>query len=338
MKPWGLALAAALLLLAGRAAAGDTLARVQARGELVCGVHNGGSPLSRQTAEGPWRGFNVAFCRALAAAVLKDADAVRFVPVLPENRLDRLAAGDLDVLMSGIGGTAARESARPVTFVTPWLLFGQKVLARRDLGAERLAGVDAATACLVKADTAQRNLRRAARTHGIDLRVETVASYRMAVEGLASGRCDLLATDTLALHIIKARFLGRPDDYVIFPDPISRGGNSIAVRADSWRWFKLVRWLRNGLVLAERYGITRANVADRAADGNSRTRRLLGAEGAVWGDLAPDARWLRRAIAAVGNYGGIYARYFGPDGAVPVPRGPNRLVRDGGAIRAPALP
>ncbi len=75
------------------AAEGDTLKEVKARDVLNCGVNPGLIGFAAPDASGNWSGFDVAFCKAMAAAVLGDPAKVKFVPATGQTRFTALSSG-----------------------------------------------------------------------------------------------------------------------------------------------------------------------------------------------------------------------------------------------------
>ncbi|MEL7262962.1 MAG: transporter substrate-binding domain-containing protein, partial [Pseudomonadota bacterium] len=95
-------------MAAGVAAAG-TLDDVKARGTLNCGVSTGLVGFAAPDANGEWEGFDVAVCRAIAAAVLNDSNAVEFVPTTGKTRFTALASGEIDMLARNTTWTFSRD-------------------------------------------------------------------------------------------------------------------------------------------------------------------------------------------------------------------------------------
>ena len=116
---------------AGSATAG-TLDQVRQRGTLNCGVSQGLYGFSERNAAGEWTGFDVDFCRAVAAAILDDAKKVTFVPLSATERFDALKAGKIDVLSRNSTWTLEREAGLGLLFAGVNFYDGQAFMVRRD--------------------------------------------------------------------------------------------------------------------------------------------------------------------------------------------------------------
>ena len=107
------------------------------------------------------------------------------------------------------------------------------------------------------------------------------------------------------------------------------------VRRGDWEYFNVVRWVLNGLVEAEEFGVSSANVDKLKAESKDpQIQRIVGTSADLGKAMGLDNDWLVRAIKAVGNYGEMYERNIGPLG---LERGPNAQWKDGGLMYAPPL-
>ena len=160
--------------------------------------------------------------------------------------------------------------------------------------------------------------------------------FERNVDGFAaydSGRCDAYSTDASQLAG-NATTLQVPTDHVVLPDRISKEPLGPAVRKGDEQWLDIVKWVGYALITAEELGVTRDNLDQMLTSPNPSIQRLLGVSGDFGSMLGLDNRWAYNAIKAVGNYGEIYDRHFGPIG---LPRGPNRLWSAGGLMYAPPI-
>ena len=303
--------------------ASPTLAAIKARGRLNCGVHEGLVGFAYTDNRGAWRGFDVDFCRALAAAVLGDADKVRFVPVTGSQRFEALRAGRIDVLWRTTSWTLAREAGEGVRFAGINYYDGQGFLVRRSLDLATAAELNGARVCVQAGSTSRLNLDDWFRARGIEYQPVVLPDEEAA--RLAYGRedCDALSADISALAAARST-LSNPEQHALLPDVISKEPLGPAVKRGDEAWTSVVRWTLNALILAEELGVTRETVADLA--GNSRdpqVRRLLGSEGEFGPVLGLPRTWARDAIAAEGNYGEVFARNLGPTTTLKLERGLN---------------
>ena len=150
-------------------------------------------------------------------------------------------------------------------------------------------------------------------------------------------QCDVLTTDRLVLVSFLSSYVPTPDDYVLFPEVISREPLGPVVRDDDAQWFDIVKWVAFATVAAEEKGVGAANVSSMKTHSDPEVRRLLGVEGSLGKDLGIDNSWAYRIIEHVGNYGEIYARNLGKGTPLGLDRGSNALWVNGGLMYAPPL-
>ncbi|MGB1028063.1 MAG: amino acid ABC transporter substrate-binding protein, partial [Rhodospirillaceae bacterium] len=305
------------------ARATDQLSRIQARGLLECGVNGSLVGFSSVNLEGAWVGFDTDYCRALAAAVLGQPELVQFTALTPGARLPALQNGDVDVLFRNTTLTFSRDTALGLNAVGVTYYDGQQILARRDLGVTRARDLPEGTSvCVQNNSTSRKNIERWNDTNGMDLNIRVFNSTEEAEQSLFAGRCDAHTGDGTGLSSILAVEAPRPEDFILLEDVLSKEPLGPYVREGDERWFNIVRWLINGLVAAEEQGLTQAIAQEVEAsgalpDGVADTpinRRLMGLDPGFGESLGLDDAWLRRAIAAEGNYGELFERNFGPDG------------------------
>jgi general L-amino acid transport system substrate-binding protein len=318
---------------------GETLKAVQARGKLVCGVHNELLGFGYLDENGRNIGFDIDFCRAVAAAVLGDPDAIEAVTITAADRGPVLQTGEVDLVTRNMTWTSKRD-AEWGNFT--WITFydGQGFLVRADIGVTTLEEMDGATVCVTTGTTTEKNLATSFGDAGLTYEAVTFEETSAVYGAYEEGRCDVATSDKSQLAAVRAGFQN-PDDHVILDITISKEPLTPAVPTGDAQWLDIVKTVIWGLINAEEYGITSANVEAMKSSENADIRTLLGSEGeADWGygTLGLDADSLARAIAAVGNYGEIYDRYFGGDGlAFTLDRGLNSLWTNGGLIYAPPI-
>ncbi|MFM8747987.1 MAG: amino acid ABC transporter substrate-binding protein [Aestuariivirga sp.] len=333
-----LAVAAALLPgLAQEGARAATLADVKARGTLNCGVNQGLAGFAARGSDGAWAGFDVDFCRALAAAVLGDAAKVSFVPVGTQDRFDKLASGAIDVLARNTTWTMERETKLPLRFVGVSYHDGQGFIVKKLLGVTSALQMSGAAICFLSGTTTEANVADFFREKDMAYTPVTYASLDELVAGFDAGKCDTYTADVSQLYAVRLR-LGNPDDALVLPDVISKEPLGPAVRQGDEQWFTIVRWVLFALINAEELEVTQGNAAALKSDSrNPAVRRLLGAEGSFGPDMGLDADWALRMLSATGNYGEIFARNLGPETPLAINRGLNALWSQGGLLYAPPL-
>lgn len=316
--------------------ASPTLTAIKARGQLNCGVHEGLVGFAYTDNRGQWQGFDVDFCRALAAAVLGDANAVRFVPVSNAQRFEALRSGRADVLWRETSWTLSREAQEGVRFAGINYYDGQGFMVRRALNLTSAQELNTARVCVQRASTSEGNVADWFRARGLEYRKVEAVSAEAAAAAYGREECDALSADISALAAARTT-LASPDQHMILPDVISKEPLGPAVKRGDEAWTSVVRWTLNALIAAEELGVTSENVDAQVEEASDpRIRRLLGVEGELGSMLGLSDDWARRAIKAQGNYGEIFARNIGPDSPLDLERGLNAQwnARPGGLIYA----
>lgn len=321
-------------LAAGMASAG-TLEDVQARGVLNCGVTTGLVGFAAPDANGEWQGFDVAVCRAVAAAVLGDSSAVEFVPTTGKTRFTALASGEIDMLARNTTWTFSRDVDLKFEFTGVNYYDGQGFMVPSDLGVTSASELDGATVCIQTGTTTELNLADFFAANGISYEPVPIETNAEAQPLYLEGACDVYTTDASGLLATRAAF-ENPEAHVVLPEIISKEPLGPLVRHGDNNWGDIVRWTLNALISAEELGVTSANLDTIAGETkNQEIKRLLGAEGTLGEMLGLDAEWAKRALAVGGNYGEVFDANIGPDTAIGVERGLNAQWTDGGLMYSP---
>ncbi|GGA31383.1 amino acid ABC transporter substrate-binding protein [Neptunicoccus cionae] len=326
---------AAATMTAGFASAG-TLDDVKAKGFLQCGVSTGLTGFSAADANGNWDGFDVAVCRAVAAAVLGDPQAVKFTPTTGKTRFTALASGEIDILARNTTWTFSRDVDLKFTFVGVNYYDGQGFIAPKELGVSSAKDLDGATVCIQTGTTTELNLADFFRTNNISYEPVPIETNAEALQQYLAGACDTYTTDASGLAASRATF-ENPEDHALLPEIISKEPLGPLVRHGDDQWADIVRWSLNALIAAEELGVTSANVKESAmqAGNNPEINRLLGTEGNLGEQLGLSADFAKNAIAAGGNYGEIFAKNIGESTPIGLARGLNAQWTDGGLIYSP---
>ncbi|MDF1715108.1 MAG: amino acid ABC transporter substrate-binding protein [Antarcticimicrobium sp.] len=321
-------------LTAGAAVAG-TMDDVKARGKLNCGVTTGLVGFAAPDANGEWKGFDVSVCRAVAAAVLGDQNAVEFVPTTGKTRFTALASGEIDLLARNTTWTFSRDVDLKFEFVGVNYYDGQGFMVPKGLGVSSAKELDGATVCIQTGTTTELNLADFFRSNNISYEPVPIETNAEAQQQYLAGACDVYTTDASGLAATRATFEA-PGDHVLLPEIISKEPLGPLVRHGDNEWGDVVRWSLNALIAAEEYGITSANIEELAkGTNNPEINRMLGTEGTLGEMLGLDAEWAKRAIAANGNYAEIFAKNIGEDTPVGLARGLNAQWTNGGLLYAP---
>ncbi len=308
---------------------GPTVDAIKKRGVLACGVDTGIPGFAFQDSTGAWKGFDVGYCRAIAAAVLGDAGKVRFVPTTTPARFTILQAGEIDVLIRDSTLTFTRNAQLHLDAVAINFYAGQGFLVSKKLGVSKAADLNGATICTLTGATLELNIADFARSNGAKIGTLLFEKSDEAVAAMEAGRCDGYTDDTGSLAAVRST-LKVPTDWVVLDGVISKEPLGIHIRSGDVTWRNILFWIDAGLKTAEEAGVTKANADQmRASASDPAVKRLLGAEGGFGALFGLDNDWLLRAIKTAGNYGELYDEFFGPK-ALDLPRGLNKPWNQGG--------
>lgn len=325
---------AAAGLAAGMATAG-TLDDVKAAGELKCGVSTGVVGFAAPDANGEWAGFDVAMCRAVAAAVLGDPTKVKFVPTTGKTRFTALASGEVDMLARNTTWTFSRDVDLGFEFVGVNYYDGQGFMVPKELGVTSAKELDGATICIQTGTTTELNLADYFRANKMTYEPVPIETNAEAQQKYLANACDVYTTDASGLAASRSTFEDAKA-HVLLPEIISKEPLGPLVRHGDNQWGDIVRWTLNALITAEELGVTSANADDMAATSNNpEIKRLLGTEGDLGAMLGLDSQWAMRAIKTQGNYAEIFNANIGPDTAIGLDRGVNALWTAGGVLYTP---
>lgn len=327
-------LTAAAALAGGVSAA--TLDEVKARGELNCGVNTGLVGFAAPDANGNWSGFDVAICKAVAAAVLGDPSKVKYVPTTGQTRFTALASGEVDILSRNTTWTFSRDTDLKFTFVGVNYYDGQGFMVRKDLGVSSAKELDGATVCIQTGTTTELNLADYFKSNNLSYTPVAIETNAEGEQQYLAGACDAYTTDASGLAATRAAFAD-PENHVILPEIISKEPLGPLVRHGDDQWADIARWVLNALIAAEEYGVTSANIEELAkGTQNPEINRLLGTEGDLGAFIGLDKDWAKRAIiGAGGNYGEIFAATIGESTPIGLARGLNAQWTQGGLLYAP---
>ena len=323
------------LLLAGFGAYGQTIpvpgptvTAIKQRGQLKCGIDTGIPGFAFQDSSGTWKGFDIGYCRAIAAAVLGDANKVQFIPTTVAARFTVLQSGEIDVLIRDATLTMTRSVQLHLDEVAVNFYAGQGFLVSQKLGVTKIDDLNGATICTVTGATMELNIADYARSRSVKIGTLLFDKTEEAIAAMEAGRCDGYTDDTGSLAAFRSA-LRAPDDWVVLEGVISKEPLGIHARSGDVTWRNILFWLDAALKNAEEYGVTKANADEMAKSSDPAVRRILGTEGGFGTQMGLDDAWALRAIKAVGNYGELYDAFFGPK-ALGLARGPNKLWKDGG--------
>ncbi len=323
--------ASALALAAsGSADAGAIFDAVKDKGFIQCGVNVGLAGFSNPDDSGNWSGIDVDVCRAIAAAVFGDAEAVKFTPLTSKERFTALQSGEVDVLSRNTTWTLNRDSALGLDFTGVTYYDGQGFMVPKSLGVKSALELDGASVCVQTGTTTELNLADYFRANNMSYTPVVFERGDEARTAYEQGRCDTLTTDQSGLYAERIG-LANAEDHIVLPEVISKEPLGPAVRHGDNQWGDVVRWTLYAQLEAEELGVTSQNVDDQKANStNPNVRRLLGVEGDMGQGLGLPADFGYQVIKQVGNYGELFERNIGMGSPLKIERGLNALWTDGG--------
>jgi general L-amino acid transport system substrate-binding protein len=331
MKRFATAFAIATVLAFGTQAASAqaTLKAVKDRGELLCGANGQLAGFGMPDPQGNWTGFDVDFCRAIAAAIFNDPTKVKFIPLTAANRLTALQSGEIDVLSRNTTWTMSRDVQLGIDFAAVHYYDGQGFMVHKALKVSSALELNDATVCVQQGTTTELNLADYFRANHMDLKTATFATADEAIKAYEAGRCDSYTTDSSGLYGERV-LLSDPSGSIVLPEIISKEPLSPAVRQGDDNWEDIVRWTHYAMVDAEELGVSKVNVSEQMNSANPEIRRMLGVEGQFGEALGLTNDWAVRIIKTIGNYGESFERNVGQGSPLKIARGINALWTKGG--------
>lgn len=325
-------------LAAPRAAhAGKTLDAVSQRGELVCGVNTSGAGFSAADSQGKWKGLDVDVCRAVAAAVLKDAGKVRFVALNSQQRFTALQSGEIDILSRNTTWSLTRDASLGIVFTGIDYFDGQGFMVPKKLKVDSAKKLGGAQICVQAGTTSEKNVAEYFAANGIKYKSVVFDTAEAIQSAFFAGRCQAYTTDMSDLAGARTH-ASNPNDYLVLPEVISKEPLGPAVRRGDDEWFQIVRWTLFAMIEAEELGAGQANADQlRTSSKAPDVQRMLGVGEDTGKLLGLDKEWSYRIVKQVGNYGESFERNLGPNTPVGLPRGVNKLWSQGGLMYAPPV-
>ncbi|MEA2117904.1 amino acid ABC transporter substrate-binding protein [Halovibrio sp. HP20-50] len=331
-----LASAGSLSLAAVATAQADTLEDTLERGAVRCGVSDGLPGFSAPDDEGNWQGLDVDICRAVAAAVIGDAEAVNYISLNAVERFTALQSGEVDILSRNTTWTTTRDTTLGLNFAGVNFYDGQGFMVARDLGITGADELDGASICIQSGTTTELNLADYFRANGMEFNPIVFDTSEQTVGGYQAGRCDVLTSDTSQLAALRIQ-LDDPEGSMILSDVISKEPLGPVVRQGDDTWFNIVKWSLFAMINAEEYGVSRDNAEEMLNSDNPNVARLLGQDGNYGEGMGLEADWAYNIISQVGNYAESFDRNVGMGSPLEIERGVNALWNDGGFQYAPPI-
>ena len=315
-------------------ATGGRIETILSRGQLICGVNQSLPGFGNVDSSGNFVGFDIDFCKALAAALFDDPEAVEYRPLTAQERFTAVQTGEVDVLIRNTTWTLGRDGQVGLDFAPVTFYDGQGMMVRIDSGINTLEEMDGATICVQTGTTTELNLADNFRGLGLNFTPLVFEDADQTATAYDNGQCDGFTTDKSGLVSYQTR-LAVPEDHKILDVTMSKEPLGPSVLQGDAQWRDAVTWVTFATIQAEEFGITSANLDEFLSSENPDIRRFLGAEGELGAAIGLPNDFAARVIRSVGNYGEIYNRHLGPDTQFDLPRGQNSLYTDGGLLYSP---
>ena len=313
-----------------------TLKRTLRRGEVLCGVNAGLPGFSVPDEKGNWTGFDVDFCRAVAAAIFDDPKKAKFIPLEANERFKELQSRKVDILSRNSTWSMSREVNYDLYFPAVAYYDGQGFMLPRSRNIDNALDLNNSKVCVQGSTTTELNLADYFRANNIKYEEVKLPRLDEVVKAYESGQCDTLTADVSQLYALRLKF-AKPNDHVILPDVISKEPLAPVVRQRDDDWMMIVKWTLYAMINAEELGVTSQNIDEALKSKKPDVMRLVGTEGTYGEDLGLTKDWAVRIIRHVGNYGEIYERNVGSESNLHIPRGLNQLWNAGGIQYAPRI-
>jgi general L-amino acid transport system substrate-binding protein len=313
-----------------------TLKRTVRRDAVFCGVNTGLPGFSAKDDKGEWKGFDVDFCRAIAAAIFNDPKKVNFVPLDAKERFEELGKRKVDVLARNSTWTMSRETQYYLHFAGVSYYDGQGFMVPRARNIDSALALDGSKVCVQKDTTTELNLDDYFTTNHMKYEAKKFGTVDDVFKAYAKGECDVLTSDVSQLYALRLK-LEKPGEHVILADVISKEPLGPVVRQKDDDWLLLVKWTLFAMINAEELGVDSKNIDQALRSKKPDVMRLVGTDGSYGEDLGLSNDWAVRIIRHVGNYGEVYERNVGTGSPLGIPRGLNQLWNAGGILYAPPI-
>ena len=316
------------------AATGSRLDVVLERGQLICGVDGGIPGFSFVDESGTYSGLDVDVCKAVAAALFDDPEAVEYRRLDSTERFEALKGGEVDMLSRNTTWTVSRDTSVGMEFAPTTFFDGQGMMVRADSGVETLEDMAGLSVCVETGTTTELNLTDQFRQRNIDFEPVVFQDADAGYAAYDEGRCEGFTSDKSQL-IARRSTLSEPDAHVLLEVTMSKEPlGPVTINNDS-AWFDTVKWVTYGLIQAEEFGLTADTVEAATSSEDPNILRFVGAEGTLGTDMGLPNDFMLRAIKHVGNYGEVFERNLGQESQFQLERGQNALWTEGGLMYAP---
>jgi general L-amino acid transport system substrate-binding protein len=313
-----------------------TMDAIKKRGELICGIDTGIPGYAYQDSKGEWQGLDVAYCRAVADALLGSPTKVKFIGTTSKVRFSVLQSGEIDMLIRDSEQTFIRNTQLGLDEMGTNFYTAQTFMVRKSLGVAHTKDLNGATICVLTGTTLETNIADYNRINNIKINTLLFDKPDEAFAAADSGRCDGYTDDGGSVAAARST-MKKPDDWMFLPETI--GGLQplgAFTRLGDDGWARLVKWVHYAMIEGEILGVTKANVDQiKQSTKDPEMRRYLGLQDGFGKLLGVDDAWAYRIAKDIGNYGEVYDATFGEKG-LQLPRGMNNLYSKGGLMTTPS--
>jgi len=315
-------------------AEGGKLAAVQEAGVLRCGGNETLPGFGIVDSDGAYSGFDIDYCRVVAAAVLGDAEAVEIVPLNADARFPSLQSGDVDVLIRNTTWTGSRDGEQGANFLFTTFYDGQGMMVPAASGFTTLEELADASICVLSGTTTELNLTTIFNARGIPFTPVVFADNTQLQPAYESGQCEAWTSDASQLAAFKSSIEGEGgDEQFIMSEVISKEPLGPVVADGDTEWAQAVNWAVMSTVQAWEFGLDSSSIAGYAGDDPSILAFTGQAENPAAGLGLPDD-FAVQVVSQVGNYEEIYNEHIVPIG-LSLEGSPNDLWTNGGLMYVP---
>ncbi len=315
----------------------QTLKRTVRRDAVLCGVNADLPGFSTMDNKGQWQGFDVDYCRAIAAAIFNDPNKVKYVALDANERFNELSKRRSRCLAAQLNlEHVARNRLCPA-------LRGRFVLRRPGFHGPQLTqhlrprwNSTTARCASRPTPTSVPNLADYFRVNNMKYQEVRNTKAEDVRNAYNSGQCNVWTADVSRLYAERLK-LSKPDDHIILADVISKEPLAPVVRQKDDDWLLIVKWTVYAMVVAEELGINSKNIDEAMKSEKPEIKRFVGTEGAYGEQLGLSKDWAAPIIRHVGNYSEVYDRNVGVGSPLGIPRGLNQLWSEGGIQYAPPI-
>lgn len=307
---------------------------VKDRGTLRCGVNDELEGFGSVDAQGEYSGFDVDFCRVVAAAVLGDADAVEYKPLSAEARFTALQNRDVDILIRNTTYTATRDGGEGLTFLFTTFFDGQGMMVPADSDIQELEDLADANICVLSGTTTELNLTAVFNARNIPFNPVVFQKDTELQPAYEEGQCEAWTTDASGLASFKKDIESKEGgkEQRILSEIISKEPLGPSVLDGDSKWAQAANWAVMATVQAWEFGLTSENVEGFETD-DPNIKNFLGQDN-FDAELGLPTDFAVQVVKQVGNYQQIYERNITPlgiglDGSV------NDLWTNGGLMYVP---